>query len=119
MRDGVGEERERPVSASGRVPWKALADGVTLRVRLTPNGGRDSIDGIAERADGTMVLLARVRAVPEKGAANAALEALLGKRIGVAKSRVRVVGGESVRLKTVRIDADPETTIPRLEAMVT
>lgn len=105
--------------APRRVPWKVLADGATVRVRLTPNGGRDSVDGIAERADGTMVLLARVRALPEKGAANAALEALLAGRLGVAKSRVRVVQGETVRLKTVRIDADPATTIPRLEAMVT
>ena len=42
-----------------------------------------------------------MRAAPEKGAANAALEALLAERLGVPKGEVRVSGGAKARLKTV------------------
>ena len=49
------------------------ADGIVLAVRLTPKGGRDSIDGVDTLADGTVVLKARVRAAPSEGEANAAL----------------------------------------------
>jgi len=44
-----------------------------VSVRLTPKGGRDSIDGVDTLADGTAVLKARVRAAPSEGEANAAL----------------------------------------------
>ena len=70
-----------------------------LRVRLTPRGGRDAIDGWR---DG--VLLARVAAAPAGGAANEALVRLLAKALGVPKSRVAVVSGASARIKTVEIE---------------
>lgn len=47
---------------------------------------------------------ARVRAAPEKGEANAALEALLAKALGLPKSHVRVARGGKARLKTVEIE---------------
>lgn len=55
------------------------------------------------------MLTARVRAVPDKGKANAALEALLAKAFGVPKSAVSLRSGHTARLKTVQIDADPGT----------
>jgi len=54
-------------------PWRATLDGVVVTCRLTPKGGRDAIDGVAERPDGTRVLLVRVREPPEGGRANGAL----------------------------------------------
>lgn len=74
-----------------------------LRVRLTPSGGADRIDGVARDADGKLYLKARVRAPPEHGEANAALEKLVAKALGVAKSRVCVERGASARMKTVAI----------------
>ena len=65
------------------VPWSVATGGVTLMVRLTPKGGRDSIDGIETLADGRAVLKARVRALPSEGEANAALCRLIAKRVGV------------------------------------
>ena len=80
--------------------------GLTLRLRVTPNAGLDRIEGFETRDDGTSVLRVRVKAVPDKGKANAAVIALLAKALGVPKSAIRVTSGETARLKTVRIEGD-------------
>ncbi len=49
----------------------------------------------------------RVRSAPQKGKANAAIEQLLARALGVPKSSVSVEKGETQRIKTVRISADP------------
>ncbi|MDR6755572.1 uncharacterized protein (TIGR00251 family) [Mycoplana sp. BE70] len=87
---------------------------MTVTVRLTPNGGRDAIDGIEADASGERHLKVRVRAVPEKGQANKALVALLAKTAGVAKSAVSLVSGETQRKKILRIEGDPEEIMKRL-----
>ena len=85
-----------------------------VTVRLTPNARDERIDGFQSLGDGKVVLAVRVRAVPEDGAANAALEKLLAKAAGVAKSRVSVVSGATQRIKIVRIDGDPAEIAVRL-----
>lgn len=75
-----------------------------LFVRLTPRGGADRLDGWARDDAGRVYLKARVRAAPVEGEANAALEALLAKALGVPRSRVSVAKGATQRLKTVEID---------------
>ena len=87
-------------------PFRERAGGTDLFVRLTPRSSRDGIDGFGEAGDGSLHLLARVRAVPEKGAANQALERLVAEWLGVPRSRVAVVAGGTSRLKTVRIAGD-------------
>ena len=57
---------------------------------------------------GKAVLKARVRAVPEKGKANVALEKLIAKWLGVPSGGVTLVSGGASRLKSVRVDGDPE-----------
>lgn len=86
----------------------AAAGGVRVRVRLTPNGGVDRIDGAGVDSAGTAYLKCRVRAAPEDGKANAALEALLAKAVGVAKSMVRLEKGATARIKIVFIDGVDE-----------
>lgn len=76
-------------------------------MRLTPKASADQFGAIETAADGRCYLAAKVRAVPEKGAANAALERLVAERFGVSKSRVSVIAGQTSRLKTVRIEAEP------------
>jgi len=78
--------------------------GLDLFVRLTPKSSTDALDGIAASADGRIA--ARVRALPKKGAANAALERLIAVHFGIPRSRVSVVAGQTGRLKTVRIEDD-------------
>ncbi|WP_051094360.1 DUF167 family protein [Kaistia granuli] len=88
-----------------------------VQLRLTPKGGRDAIDGVGELADGRKVLLARVRAAPEKGAANAAVEGVLAKALGLPRSAVTLVFGQTARLKSLRVDGDVGEIAARLEAL--
>ena len=84
-------------------PWRSEAGGLILSVRLTHNGGRDAIEGIAQLADGQCVLKARVRAPAHEGEANAALVKLIAKELGVPSRDVRLVAGLSARVKRVKI----------------
>ena len=86
-------------------------------VRLTPKAGADRFGGMETAADGRAHLTAKVRAVPEKGAANGALERLIAERFGVARSKVSVIAGHTSRLKTVRIEAEPSSLASVLEAL--
>jgi uncharacterized protein len=84
-----------------------------FRVRVTPRGGADRVDGVV---DG--VLRARVAAAPVDGAANEALCRLLARELGVPRSGVRVAAGATARVKTVEVDGvgedDPRTRWPGL-----
>ena len=88
-----------------------------MHLRVTPNAGADRIDGTELRDDGSAVLRVRVRAVPDKGKANAAVIALLAKALGVPKSAVELVSGDTARLKTIAIEGDPAALAVRLEAL--
>src|SRR5262245_45002955 len=83
--------------------WTAAADNVVIAVRLTPRGGRDAIDGVAQLSDGRSVLKVRVRATASEGEANAALVKLIARALGVAVRDVSLVAGASARLKQLRI----------------
>ena len=98
-------------------PLRQREDGVDLFVRLTPKAAMDRIDGIETAADGRSHLKARVRAVPENGAANQALERLVAKALGVPGSAVSVVSGGTARLKTLRVAGDPAVLAKRVEAL--
>jgi uncharacterized protein YggU (UPF0235/DUF167 family) len=98
-------------------PWTAGAAGVIVECRLTPKGGRDAIKGVATLADGSRVLLARVRAAPEDGRANRALCALLATALGVPPSRVTIFAGAKGRSKRVAVEGEPEILIERLRTL--
>jgi uncharacterized protein (TIGR00251 family) len=91
--------------------------GLILHLRVTPNAGRDAIDGPEIRDDGTTVLRLRVAAVPDKGRANAAVIALLGKAMGLPKSAFVLVSGETSRFKTMRITGTGDDLTARLTAL--
>jgi uncharacterized protein len=74
-----------------------------LAVRLTPRGGSDRIDGWGEDAQGRVFLKARVSVPPVDGEANAALEKLLAKALGLPRSAVNITGGQTARIKQVTI----------------
>lgn len=98
-------------------PWSTVDGGLRLALRLTPKAANDRVDGIGQLSDGRSVLLARVRAVPEKGAANKALEKLLAKALGLPARDVSVETGHTARLKTVFIAGEPENLARSLEAL--
>tara|TARA_R110002020_G_scaffold4015_17_gene17602 strand:- start:1125 stop:1430 length:306 start_codon:yes stop_codon:yes gene_type:complete len=86
--------------------YRLSPQGLSLFVRVTPNAGRDAIEGVEQRDDGSAVLRLRVKAVPDKGRANAAVIALLAKALGVPKSSIAVSSGETARLKTLAVAGD-------------
>ncbi len=71
-----------------------------LRVKVIPRSSRTELAGIL--ADGTWKV--KVAAVPEKGKANRALCDFIAAKLGVAKTRVRIVAGETSQLKRIRVD---------------
>ena len=89
-------------------PLKRHGDHLRLAIRLTPNAGRNAVDGIETAADGEIFLKARVTAVPEDGKANKALIALLSAALRIPKSSISFISGETARKKILRIDGDPE-----------
>lgn len=102
-------------SAPGSEIWRPIPAGIAIRVRLTPRSQRDSIDGLERTAEGT-ALKARVRAIPESGAANAALEKLVARWLSVPKSTVEVIAGGKSRLKTVAVSGNSEALSKQLTA---
>jgi uncharacterized protein len=72
---------------------------IRFAVRLTPRGGADRIDGVADGA-----LQVRVAAPPVDEAANHALVRLLARELDVAPSTVRIVSGATARRKTVAVE---------------
>ncbi|GAB3442098.1 DUF167 domain-containing protein [Insolitispirillum peregrinum] len=84
-----------------------VAGGVKLSVRLTPKSSRDAIQGLAEDAEGGVVLRCTVTAVPENGKANAALVKMLAKAWKLPRTSIEVVGGLTDRRKTLLIHGEP------------
>ena len=80
-----------------------------LPVRVQPRAKRDEIAG--ERGG---ALLVRVTAPPVDGKANQAACALVAKRVGVPKSAVSVLRGESSRDKVLRVDGIEPAALPGL-----
>jgi uncharacterized protein len=98
-------------------PWAMSADGLVVTVRLTPKGGRDSIDGTVRLSDGSTALKARVAAAPTEGAANDALLRLLARILRVAPRDMTLVGGATSRLKRILIKRDAGAAAAVLEEL--
>ena len=88
-----------PVSADGE-------GGARLRVRVTPRAKRTALAGLAD-IDGKPALAIRLAAPPVDGAANKALLGFLADALKMPKSALRIVSGETSRLKIVAIRGFP------------
>ena len=73
-------------------------EGLLLSLKVQPKSSANRILGEHGGA-----LKVSVTAAPEKGKANAAVIALLSETLGVPKSAIEIVRGETSRIKTVRI----------------
>lgn len=77
---------------------RALADGKgRLALRVTPGARKEGIEIAGGR------LLVKIRAKPQDGAANDAALKLLAQALGIAASRLRLIGGATSREKRVQI----------------
>lgn len=72
--------------------------GAEIALRVTPKASRNAI------VAGEEGLRAYVTVVPEDGKANAAVLKLLAKALGVAKTRLTLVRGQTARDKVFRLD---------------
>lgn len=84
-----------------------------ISVRVTPNSARDEIAGPAGDNAGRSFLKVKIRAIPEDGKANRAVEKLLAKALGLPKSAVQVVTGATSRIKGVEIETGPQSDAAR------
>ena len=75
----------------------------TLRLKVKP-GARE--EQLAELEDGSWI--ARVKAPPVDGKANAALIALVAKHFGLRKNQVSIKSGASGRMKLVQLEGSQE-----------
>lgn len=98
------------------MPFRAVPGGVALRLRVTPRGGADRVEGIGADAAGNAHILLRVSAIAEKGKANEAVLKLLAKSTGLPRSAFSIASGETGRMKAVLAAGEPEALLARLEA---
>lgn len=98
--------------------FRLTQTGIRLYLRVTPNAGHDRIEGEEIRDDGSAVLRLRVKAVPDKGKANAAAIALLAKALGLPRRDITLVAGDTARFKTLEIAGDPKTLIALVRPLI-
>ncbi len=96
--------------------WRAVPQGVTLRVKVQPKARRPGLQGVAPGVDGPRLKLA-VTEAPEDGRANRAVCAALADALAVPASAVAVVQGATSREKLVAVSGDPAALAARLEAL--
>lgn len=72
--------------------------GARIAVRVTPRAARDRIE-----VDGAAIRI-HVTAAPEDGKANEAVRVLLARALGLAKSRLTLVRGQTSRDKVFLVD---------------
>ncbi len=82
---------------SGELSHLAV-EGAEIAVRVTPRASRNRV---VEEEGG--VLRVYVTVVPEGGKANAAVQKLLAKALGVTKTRLVLIRGETARDKVFRL----------------
>jgi hypothetical protein len=76
---------------------------IVLPIRVTPRSRKSGIGGWRTGADGREELEVRVAEAPADGAANAAVVRLLAKALGVSRSELSIISGESSRHKKIAI----------------
>jgi uncharacterized protein (TIGR00251 family) len=86
------------LSSDSRGWLRADGDGVVLNLHIQPGAKRTETAGLYGDA-----LKIRLAAPPVDGKANDALIAFLAKTLGVPKSRIELVSGQTSRAKRVRI----------------
>lgn len=85
-------------------------DTMLIPVRAMPKAARNAVAGVGVDDAGRAEVHVRVTVAPEGGKANKAICETLAKALGVSKSAVRVVRGETSRHKMVEVDL-PEAVV--------
>ncbi|NLG77351.1 MAG: YggU family protein [Xanthomonadaceae bacterium] len=83
-----------------------MNESVRISVYVQPRASKTAIAGMHDGA-----IKIRLAAPPVDGAANTALIEFIAERVGVARSRVRLVSGASARRKIVEIEGVDAATV--------
>ena len=85
-----------------------------LAIRVTPRSAKPGIGGWRTGADGRDELEVRVAAAPADGAANDAVVKLLAKALGVSRSEVTIIAGQTSRHKRLAVPFELDEVRRRL-----
>jgi len=96
--------------------YEPIPGGLRLRLRVQPKSRREGPQGVVALPEGGLALKFGVGAAPEDGKANAAIIALLARRLKVAKAAISVAAGAKDRRKLVDIQGPSETLAAALDA---
>ena len=88
--------------------------GNTLSIRVTPRSARPGIGDWRTDPGGRAFLEVRVAAAPADGAANDEVIKLLAKALGLPKSSLEIVSGQTARLKRIELPLEEEEIRARL-----
>ena len=83
-------------------------------VRVTSRSAKPGIGGWRASSNGREELEIRVAEAPTDGSANAAVVKLLAKALGVSKSKVEIVAGQSSRHKRIAVAMELDEVVKRL-----
>lgn len=107
-----GPGRQGPGDAM-RVDLRVRGDAVRFRVRVVPRASRTRAAGVHDGA-----LRVRLAAPPVDGKANATLVRFVSRALGVPRSGVRIVGGETGRSKVLEVAAPAELVDAGIRALL-
>jgi hypothetical protein len=99
---------------TGGLPFRATTRGLRLSVRLTPRARQNGLDGLVHGSDGRPALKVKVAAPPVEGTANAALIAYIASALKLRKADVRIISGETARMKLLELSGDADLIAARL-----
>ena len=88
--------------------------GCHLSIRVTPRSAKPGIGEWKTDPCGRPFLEIRVAAAPADGAANDEVIKLLAKALGLPKSRISIVSGQTARLKRLELPLEEEAVRTRL-----
>ena len=74
-----------------------------LRIKVLPKSPKNEVVEILKDADGEKTIKIRIKAMPEKGKANAELIKFLSKELSVPRDKISIKSGKSEQLKLVKI----------------
>lgn len=75
-----------------------------LRIKVIPKSPKNEVTEIMEDSEGEQIIKIRIKAVPEKGKANAELIKFLSKELLVPKENISIISGKSEHTKLIKIN---------------
>jgi uncharacterized protein (TIGR00251 family) len=100
--------------AEAALPFAQFADGLLVRLRVTPRARHTGVGGVVAEAGGDVRLKVSVSAPPENGRANAAVLALLAKEWRLPRSSLSIRAGDADRRKIVAVAGVPNELMAAL-----